>query len=195
LEHGLVVQTRANAKLKGANIDLAIAYRKVDSANAALQSANAELVTANLNATRANAELRLANQRERERFELAMDAIKVFRGEVSQDLLLKEKQFAGLRSRLLSGAADFYGRLERLLEGQPDPASRAALGRAYFELGMLTDEIGKAAEAAAVHRKGLSVRRELAGRPGAPAEVVLDVVRSLNALGTALDEIGMHAEE
>ena len=60
-----------------------------------------------------------------------MDAIKLFHGEVSEDLLLKEKQFEGLRTKLLNGAADFYGRLEALLKGQTDRESRAALGKAY----------------------------------------------------------------
>ena len=47
---------------------------------------------------RANADLKAANDRERQRFDLAMEAIKLFHGEVSEDLLLKEKQFEGLRT-------------------------------------------------------------------------------------------------
>ena len=60
-------------------------------------------------------------------------------GEVSEDLLLKEKKFEGLRRKLLRGAADFYGKLEGLLQGQPDPKSRAALAGSYVELADLTD--------------------------------------------------------
>ena len=101
----LAVQTRANADLKRANTDLGVANAKV---------------------TSANADLRAANERERQRFDLAMEAIGLFHGEVSEDLLLKEKSFAGLRAKLLKGAADFYGKLERLLEGQADPQSRGA---------------------------------------------------------------------
>ena len=68
---------------------------------------------------RANAvDLLAANDRERARFNLAMDAVGLFHGEVSQELLLKEKPFEGLRTSLLRGAADFYGKLEALLEGQ-----------------------------------------------------------------------------
>jgi serine/threonine protein kinase len=40
---------------------------------------------------RANAQLRAANERERERFDLAMDAIKTFHTGVSEDVLLKEE--------------------------------------------------------------------------------------------------------
>ena len=50
-------------------------------------------------------------------------------GDVSEDLLLKEKPFEGLRTKLLHGEAGFYGKLEGLLKGQNDRASRAALGR------------------------------------------------------------------
>jgi serine/threonine-protein kinase len=92
--------------------------------------------------SKANRDLRAANERETARFDLAMDAIKVFHGEVSEDLLLKEKQFKGLRGKLLRGAADFYCKLEGLLRGQADRRSRAALGRADFELAELTSKIG-----------------------------------------------------
>jgi len=136
--------------------------------------------------TRANAELTAKNaqldasvRREAERFTLAMDAIKLFHGEVSEDLLLKEKQFGKLRAKLIHGAAGFYGKLEGLLEGQKDNASRAALGRAYAELGKVTADIGNKSEAMAVHRKALMVRRELAEQAGATAETVLDLSRSL----------------
>jgi hypothetical protein len=74
-------------------------------------------------------------------------------------VLLKEKEFAGLRSKLLNGAADFYGKLERLRDGQTDQSSQAALGHAYFGLAELTDEIGTSAEAVAAHRKALAVRQ------------------------------------
>jgi serine/threonine-protein kinase len=164
-------------------------------ANAELKRANTHLELANARVTRANADLRAAGERERLRFDLAMEAIKLFHGEVSEDLLLKEKQFEDLRAKLLRGAAGFYGKLERLLEGQPDAQSRAELGRAYFELGDLTIAIGKAPDAVAVHRKALAVRRDLAARPGADGEAVLDVVRSLLAFGNCLGSTGADAAE
>jgi serine/threonine-protein kinase len=186
----LAVQARANRVLKRANTDLATAYSQVDAANAGLQTANAELASANERVTRTNAELGSANERERQRFELAMDAIQVFHGEVSEDLLLKEKEFAGLRSRLLKGAASFYGKLERMMEVQPDLTSRSALGRAYFELAALTRQIGTKDEALAIHRKALALRRELAARLDAAPGAVLDVVRSLLDMAVAMDDGG-----
>jgi serine/threonine-protein kinase len=138
---------------------------------------------ANSDLSRSNNALAASNERERERFALAMDAVKLFHGEVSEDFLLKEKPFAALRTKLLRGAADFYGKLEDLLEGQTDPASRAALARAYDELGELTDTIGSKPDALAVHRKALAVRRELADAPKADEATRADVARSLLAIG------------
>ena len=49
----------------------------------------------------ANAELAIEKTKVQERFDLATEAIKTFHTGVSEDLLLREKQFAGLRTRLL----------------------------------------------------------------------------------------------
>jgi serine/threonine-protein kinase len=152
-------------------------------ANSDLKLSNDALADASARVKEANADLMAANERERARFNLAMDAVKLFHGEVSEDLLLKEKQFDGLRTKLLRGAADFYDKLEGLLRSQTDRASRAALGRAYDELGELTDKIGSKPAALAAYRKGLSVRRELAGAPQADAATQADVARSLLAIG------------
>ena len=103
----LAVQTRANANLKAANADLAVANAKV---------------------TRANTELAASNQRERARFELAQEAIRMFHTGVSEDLLLKQKEFGALRTKLLRGAQEFYRKLEGLLGGQADRDSRLGAG-------------------------------------------------------------------
>ena len=168
----LAVQTQANRVLKQSNLDLALANVREKRANASLTHANLELAS--------------AKSHEAERFGLAMEAIRLFHGEVGDDLVLKADQFKPLRDKLLRGAAEFYGKLEALLKGQADAPSRAALGRAYFELGELTAKIGDRAAALAVHRKALEnptltdlgnvrckpdprrSRRELE-RPGLPA--------------------------
>ena len=100
------------------------------------------------------------------RFDLSLDAIKTFHGGVSEELLLKEKQFDGLRTRLLRGATDFYRRLEVLLAGQADHRSRAGLGQAYHDIGELTAQIGSQPEALAALRRGLELRLALAAEAG-----------------------------
>ena len=71
---------------------------------------------ANRDLRAANTALDAANRREHARFDLAMEAIKLFHGEVSADLLLKEKQFETLRTKLLRGAAAI----------RPPPRARAS---------------------------------------------------------------------
>jgi serine/threonine-protein kinase len=145
---------------------------------------------ANSELTRSNNALAAANERERERFALAMDAVKLFHGEVSEDFLLKEKPFEALRTKLLCGAADFYSKLEGLLAGQTDRPSRTALAQAYDELAELTDKIGSKPEALALHRKALAVRRVLADAPGADTATRADEARSWIAVGNLQRDTG-----
>ncbi len=72
---------------------------------------------------------------------------------MSEDLLLKQKEFETLRTKLLHGAREFYQKLEGLLEGQKDKESRLALGRAYRDVGELTSLIGSREEALVVHER------------------------------------------
>jgi serine/threonine-protein kinase len=143
---------------------------------------------ANSELTRSNNALAAAN--ERERFNLAMDAVGLFHGEVSEDLLLKEKPFAALRTNLLRGAAGFYSKLEGLLAGQTDRPSRAALARAYDELAELSEKIGSEPEALAVRRKALAVHGELAMAPEADVATRADVARSWIAVGSLQQATG-----
>jgi serine/threonine-protein kinase len=163
-------------------------------ANAALQRANTDLAVANARVSRANADLKAANERERQRFDLALDAIRLFHGEVSEDLLLKEKQFDKLRTKLLRGAAEFYGKMKAVLERQTDRPSRAALARAYEELGELTSKIGDKPAALALYREALTARRALASGTGADPENQLDVARCLVAVGKIHEVTGGASE-
>ena len=165
----LAVQTRANVQLRQANLELGIANIKV---------------------TQSNADLHAANERERQRFDLAIEAIRRYHTGVSEDFLLKQDQFKDLRDRLLRDAVAFYGKLEGLLSEQSDVRSRRALGLAYEEVGELTDKIGSLPGALAAHRKALQIRRVLAQEPSAEAETKADVGRSLIAVGSLLERTG-----
>ncbi len=142
----------------------------------------------------ANSELAAAKDRETARFNLAMEAIKHFHGQVDDDLVLKEDRFKPLRDKLLRSAAGFYGQLEGLLKNQPDRPSRRALGDAYHELGNLTYTVGDRVEGIAVFRKALAVRRALASEPGANAELTTDVARTLRSIGILLQDTGNSGE-
>jgi tetratricopeptide (TPR) repeat protein len=140
---------------------------------------------ANADLTRKNDELAAANERERLRFNLALDAIGLFHGEVSRDLILKEGQFKPLRTKLLGGATDFYTRLETQIADQGDATSQAALARVYAELGGLHDTLGNFPAAADSHDKALAIRRRLAAAPGADRETRLAVAATLYSVGNA----------
>ena len=166
------------------------ARKATEAALGQLQVANTELSVANAKITRANTDLHASNEREHQRFALAMDAIKVFHSGVSEDLLLKEKQFEGLRTKLLKSAAAFYEKLEGQLQGQPDPGSQTALAQAYHELGLLTSKIDDKSQALVMHRKALAVRRKLAEESKGQSETILDLARSLHEVGRVSMEMG-----
>ncbi len=152
-------------------------------ANTALGSSLGREREANEALGRANDDLKAASARVKDRFALAMDAIKLFHGEVSEDLLLKEPQFAGLQTKLLNGAADFYRRLEGLVKDKADRDSQLALAGAYDELGRLIGKIGDKTKALAVHRQALAVHQALAVDPQADSRATLDVAQSLIEVG------------
>ena len=152
--------------------------------------AKGAIARALVNETRANAALSEANQRVEERYALATEAIKTFHTGVSEDFLLKEEKFKDLRQRLLTSAADFYGRLGALLGRETDFASRRALYQATFELAELTAKIGRKEDALSTHRQVLSRRREIASEPGADAETRADVGRSLTSVASLLEATG-----
>jgi serine/threonine-protein kinase len=181
---------RNRTAVTAAAVALVVALVGMASVLAVQAQANTKLVDANTRARRANGDLLAANERERTRFALAMDAVKLFHGEVSEDFLLKEKPFEALRTKLLRGAADFYNKLGGLLAGQTDRTSRVELARAYDELAELTEKIGSKPEALAVHRKALAMRREMAGATEADLATRADVARSLLAVGSLQHQTG-----
>ena len=120
--------TAAGAAVLVALVGTAAVLAVQTQANANLHAANTELAVANAKVTRANTELAASIEREQARFELAQEAIRIFHTGVSEDLLLKQKEFGALRTKLLRGAQDFYRKLEGMLGGQADRDSRLALG-------------------------------------------------------------------
>ncbi|MBX9581754.1 MAG: hypothetical protein K2X87_15735, partial [Gemmataceae bacterium] len=140
---------------------------------------------ANADLTKKNDELAQAADRERRRFDLALEAIGLFHGEVSEDLLLKEKQFAPLRAKLLGGAAAFYRKLEAEIGGRDDPASRAALARSYLQLGEVNLSMGKTQDALAAAGRAVASRRELAAAPDAGPDAHMALAFALARLGHA----------
>ena len=123
-------------------------------------------------------ELIVANQRERQRFELAREAISAFHTGVAEDVLLKQEEFEPLRKKLLSGAADFYRRLEQQLGADRDPRSQSALANAYSDLARVSYDVGSTDQALQDFERTVGIyKARAADDPGARRELVRVLIR------------------
>jgi serine/threonine-protein kinase len=155
-------------------------------ANAALTDANTRLELSNRREVKANADLKAANERVRSRFALAEEAIQKFHTGISEDLLLKQKEFGDLRTGLLRGARDFYQKLEHLLEGQADRDSRMSLARTYRDVGGLTQEIETLSNAIPIYRHAVAILEGLAREYPSDTEVRRELGWTNYVLGSHL---------
>jgi serine/threonine protein kinase len=172
----LWVQTQANRDLSQANNALAASITRERKAYADLANANATVVQ--------------ANEREQQKSDLALEAIRRFHTNVSGDFLLQQDQFKDLRDRLLRDAVVFYRKLEGLLADHLDVRSRRAVARAYEEVGDLVYTIGSHTEALQAHQHALDVRRAIAAEDQADDDTKVEVGRSLIAIGWLLCRSG-----
>jgi eukaryotic-like serine/threonine-protein kinase len=156
-----------------------------------LRRSNWDLMQSNVRLNQANTELLASRDRERTRFDLAMESIKKFHTGVTEDFLLQQKQFEPLRTKLLTEARDSYAKLRALLAGQTDRHSRALLVKALLEFGRLTRTIGSKEEALTIHEQSLAICRELASTDGSQAEDEADEGRILLAIGVLQGETGV----
>jgi serine/threonine-protein kinase len=139
--------------------------------------------------SRANRDLVASNERERQRFDLAVEAVRKFHTGVSEDVLLKQADFKELRTRLLRDAQNFYRKLGGLLQGRTDTRSRVALARAHSEVAELTGRIGNPDEALAELRGAITAWRALAAEPGEGPDAWVGVARGLVEVGQL--EVGL----
>ncbi|HLW97829.1 MAG TPA: tetratricopeptide repeat protein [Candidatus Acidoferrales bacterium] len=125
---------------------------------------------ANRNLAGKNAELAASNERERQRFDLAMDAVGAFHTGASEDVLLKQQEFEPLRKKLLESAADFYRKLQAQLGNAADSRSREALARSYSALGDMDKDVGATDQALRDYEQGRNLYEKLAAdAPSDPA--------------------------
>ncbi|MFO0910151.1 MAG: protein kinase [Isosphaeraceae bacterium] len=143
---------------------------------------------------RANHNLYLAKERERDRFNVAMDAIRTFHTGVSQDFLLSQNEFTDQRKKLLRNAREFYRTLETKLAGDPDRSARKALGRAYYSVGDLTARIEGPEEALNSHKMGRDIRQKLAAENPSEPDEQADLADSLVAISN-LDRISSRLDQ
>jgi tetratricopeptide (TPR) repeat protein len=123
-----------------------------------------------------------------------MDAIKTFHTGVSEDFLLKEPEFKGLRDRLLDSASVFYERLGGVLESSTDLDSKVALLDSTYALADLTEKIGRSEESLALHQRVLRDREALAKDPKASVKTKASVGQSMRAVLQLQQQFGPKAE-
>jgi serine/threonine-protein kinase len=112
----------------------------------------ASLAVATVLLSAKNEELRRANAREAEayqqaqaNFEMANQAVEDYLFNVAEDDRLKERDLSELRKKLVASAATFY---KRFIEARKeDPKLEFMLGRAYYNLGHLHQELTESDDA------------------------------------------------
>jgi serine/threonine protein kinase len=144
--------------------------------------------------TKANAELVKSVGRERDRFDLASEAIRSFTDGVREDETLKNPGLGRLRAKLLGRSQEFYRKLEGLLQGQSDRRSMEALAWAYFDLGHLTDEIGDKFAALTAYERAVAIREKLADASPTVTTFQSDLAASHNNIGVLFSATGKPAE-
>jgi tetratricopeptide (TPR) repeat protein len=122
-----------------------------------------------------NAELAAAAQRERDKFELATDAIRAYHTGASEDVLLREPGFEKLRAKLLADAGAFYRKLEARVGENPDRATRLALARGYAALGKLNEQAGSTTGALADYGRAEQLLAGLAAAAPTDAEALREL--------------------
>jgi eukaryotic-like serine/threonine-protein kinase len=122
-----------------------------------------------------------AQQRAEADFRLALDAVKRFYTEVSENKLLLVPTMDAVRIELLERARDFYDRIAR--ERPDEPNVQAELGRAVWRLAAMVGDSRSVPEGIALMEQAVAVQERLVRRyPGRP-EYRSDLGRSFNNLG------------
>jgi tetratricopeptide (TPR) repeat protein len=105
---------------------------------------------------------------------------------VSNDPRLKEKDLEELRKQLLRLAVKFH----RILVEQhrDDPASRADLGRAYYDLATLARDIDSPTQAIELSRQAVAVYEQLLSEHPDEIAYRIQLAHSLIILGGSLDD-------
>ena len=136
-----------------------------------------------------------AASEDRER--MAIDSVKRFGDVIVETPELKDDpSLADLRTRLLKEPQGFFLALRDRLRNDRDtrPESLARLASAYFNLGLLSGEIGDQREALAAYRESLALREALAATQPAVARYQSSLALSHHNIGVQLRATGKPAD-
>jgi eukaryotic-like serine/threonine-protein kinase len=134
-----------------------------------LLRANDELRAANLRETQAKELAQEQHEKAEHNYQLARKAVDRYHTEVGNEVLLHEPGMDQLRQKLLQAARDFYAQFVQ--ERAEDQGTRAELGRAYFRLAQITDDLEAPPKAIELHEHARQIFSALADEhPGSAAE-------------------------
>lgn len=136
----------------------------------------------------ANVKTEKAQQLSEASFQDALEAVNVLFTRVSEDRLLNEPGFQGLRRDLLKLARDYYGRL--IERRSNDPTLDAEVADSHFRLGLIVEELDSAAAARASYEKALQMQRELCRKQPDSKTRSQALSKTINALGRLATSAG-----
>ena len=180
-------ESRISARLASTNLALDKSVLLANETNRRLERTNTELFAANARVNQAKAE-------SDRRLDQTLQAIEDYYTGVSQEVLLGQKEFQSLRSRLLEKPRQFYEQMTRELETSPSPDVRVKdlLARGTSGLGGILRTLGRLDEAKTQFESALRLARELkATQPGILARQSRLVSSYMN-LGLVQVETGEH---
>ncbi|MFI5455750.1 MAG: protein kinase [Isosphaerales bacterium] len=142
---------------------------------------NARLLRERASADAGRDAARTAQRQAEADFRLALDAVKRFYTEVSENKLLNVPTLDPLRIELLERARDFYQRIAQ--ERPDDPDVQAEWARAGWRLAVLVSEARSVPEGISLMDQPMTIQERLADRYPDRPEYRSDLARSDNNLG------------
>jgi len=174
-----------------------LAKYQADKARNDLTESHAQVLKANTGLTASNAALDAQRRRAEDRENQAIEAVKKFRDAVAnEDELKNSPALENLRKRLLREPLTFFKALRDRLQADNDtgPESLSRLSSAYYELGVLTSEIGDKQDALNILREGLDIEAKLAGAYPNDIKNQSELALAHNEIGRLLSGAGKPAE-
>ncbi len=167
---------------------LVVAYRRESVINDRLSLVNRRLTTANDQLTKAKAE-------SDRRLDQTLKAIESYYTGVGEEMLLGQKEFAGLRAKLLERPREFYEQLARELEASSgqDERGRSLLMKGRMGLAKIANLLGKWEESGKQYEEAITLGRELVADRPADAEYQVDLAWSIVLLGFCRVSLSDHA--
>ena len=124
-------------------------------------------------------------------FRLALDAVKRFYTEVSENKLLLVPTMDAVRIELLERACEFYERIAH--ERVDDPNVKAELGRAIWRLAVMVGGSRSVPEGIGLMEQSIAIQERLVNQHPDLPEYRSDLARSLNNLGILHRSISQRA--